>query len=77
MNFTDQVWAGAVLDCFARALRWVQGNIFILGALWGLMIVVLGSILALLRPGVFSCEVPRDRGLYIVPEGFFCILELV
>jgi len=65
------------LGRFARALRWVQGNIFILGALWGLMKVVLGSILTLLRPGVFSCKMQRDRGLYIVPEGFFCILELV
>jgi hypothetical protein len=29
LNFTDQVWAGAVLGCFVRALRWVQGTFFL------------------------------------------------
>ena len=39
---TDQVLARAVLECFARALRWVQGIFFILRAVWGLMKVVAG-----------------------------------
>ena len=36
LYFTTQVWAGAVLGCFVRALRWVQGTIFFyLGGILG------------------------------------------
>ena len=42
LYFTTQVWAGAVLGCFVRALKWVQGTIFILRALWGFKKVVAG-----------------------------------
>jgi len=45
LYFTDQVWVGAVLGCFVRALRWVQGTIFIWRALWALMKVVAGLFL--------------------------------
>jgi len=33
----DQVLAGSVLGRLVRASSWVQGNVFILGALTGLM----------------------------------------
>ena len=42
LYFTDQVWAGALLGRFARALELGQGTCFILGALWGSMKVVVG-----------------------------------
>ena len=42
LYFTDQVWAGAVLGCFVKALGSVQGTCIILRALWGLMKVVAG-----------------------------------
>jgi len=42
LYFVDQVWVGAVLGCFVRTLRWVQGTIFNLRALRGLMKVVAG-----------------------------------
>jgi hypothetical protein len=42
LKFTDQVWDGAVLGRFVRALRWFQAAIVILGALCDLMKVVAG-----------------------------------
>jgi hypothetical protein len=44
LYLTDQVWAGAVLGRFVRALSWVQGTLFILGDSWGLMkLVIVGT----------------------------------
>ena len=42
LYFTDQVWAEAVLDRFARALELGHRTCCILGALCGLMKVVVG-----------------------------------
>ena len=130
LYFTDQVWAGALLGRFARALELGQGTCFILGALWGSMKVVVGyfpyfikarSLFSAKCRGVgivirdatdlplclrnfvgklywpvfvasieavsaFSIPYGNDMHFpsmfgkgrpYIVPEGYFCILELV
>ena len=42
LHFMDQVWAEAVLIHCVRALKWVQGSIFILGVLWDLTKEVVG-----------------------------------
>ena len=59
--------ARAVLGCFVRALRWVQGSFFIISrVLWGLTKVVAGEFFYFIKArGLFSA---KCRGVGVIMD---------